>query len=249
VTHRSAHGLAAALVLAASGVAAAIPAPAAAAAIPAPAAAAAIPAPAAAGDAAPGASGAPAPAPDTWVVLETDEGRMVINLLEEIAPDHSENFKKLVRQGWYDGSPFHRVIDGLLAQGGGHWLDERLVTDVGYTLPAEIDARLRHVRGAVAAARQGDEANPRRRSSGSQFYVTFARVPSLDGQHTIFGQVVDGLDVLDRIRRGPPTADGLVPPDRATTVRRAWLQDADLLRDAARAAASSPPSPAPPTQD
>jgi cyclophilin family peptidyl-prolyl cis-trans isomerase len=192
---------------------------------------------------------ATAAATDTWVVLETDAGRLVINLLEEIAPDHAENFKKLVRQGWYDGSPFHRVIDGFMAQAGGHWLDGRLVTDVGYTLPAEIDPRARHVPGAVAAARRGDDANPRRRSSGSQFFVTFARIPSLDGQYTVFGQVVEGLDVLTLIQRGPPAADGLVPSDRATTVRRAWLQDAGELRAAGRPAAATPTSSAPTKQD
>lgn len=164
---------------------------------------------------------------DEWVVLETDAGELWINLFEEHAPEHAENFKKLVRQGWYDGTPFHRVIRGFVAQGGGRFDEEGEITDVGYTLPAEIDGRLRHVRGSVAAARRGDPVNPARRSSGSQFYLCLRPQPQLDLQYTVFGHVIRGLETMDAIRAAPPGAgNGAVPPERATRIRRAWLRPA-----------------------
>lgn len=169
---------------------------------------------------------------DTWVVLETTEGALAINLLEEVAPEHAENFKKLVRQGHYDGSPFHRAIEDFMAQAGGHWADDGTTTDVGYTLPAEIDPRLRHVRGTVAAARRGDAANPQRRSSGSQFYVCLAEAPWLDGQYTIFGHVVLGAEVLDRIRLGSPQREGALRRGEASAILRAWLGPVHEVRRA-----------------
>jgi len=170
---------------------------------------------------------------DTWVVLETSAGDLVIDLFEEKAPEHAENFKKLVRQGYYDGSPFHRVIEGFMAQGGGKWAPGGGTRDAGYTLAPEIDRSLRHVRGTVAAARKPDAVNPGRRSSGSQFYVSFANTPWLDGHYTIFGHVVDGLDVLPRIARGPRAENGAVPPSEATLIERAWLKPEETAAPAA----------------
>ena len=181
------------------------------------------------------AAGAAAPReePDDWVVLETDVGEIWINVFEERTPAHAENFKKLVRLGWYDGSPFPRVIPGFVAQGGGHWTADGRTRDVGYTLPPEIRGSLRHVRGAVAAARQGDQQNPGRRSSGSQFYICLLPQPELDLQYTIFGQVILGLDVLDALRSAAPGQDGALRPEQASVVRRAFIRPANAAGSAA----------------
>lgn len=168
------------------------------------------------------------PGLDEWVVLETDQGEVWIDLFEDRTPEHAENFKKLVRQGWYDGSPFHRVISGFVAQGGGKWAgDEGRTTDVGYEVPAEIRPELRHVRGSLAAARASDARNPRRRSSGSQFYICLQAQPDLDRKYTVFGQVIRGLEVVDRLESGPPGKDGLIPPEEASVILRAWTRPAN----------------------
>lgn len=164
------------------------------------------------------------PEPDEWVVLETEAGRFVIDLFEEKAPDHAANFKKLVRQGWYVGSPFHRVLPGFMAQGGGRWAEDGAGTvDVGYTLPAELRSDLRHVRGTVAAARRDDRVNPRRRSSGSQFFICLDAAPHLNGSYTIFGHVVLGMDVVDAITQGSLKDDGAVSKEDATVLLAATL--------------------------
>ncbi len=168
------------------------------------------------------------PERDEWVVLETDQGEVWINLFEERSPEHAENFKKLVRQGWYDGSPFHRVIAGFVAQGGGKWVGETgLTSDVGYEIAPEIRGDLRHVRGALAAARTSDAVNPRRRSSGSQFYICLRPQPELDQKYTVFGQVIHGLDVVDRLESGPPGKNGILAPGEASVILRAWLRPAN----------------------
>ena len=136
-------------------------------------------------------------------MLETDvkegDGKIYIDLFEEKAPGHAANFTKLVREGYYEGSPFHRVIEGFMCQGGGG-ADG---SDVGYKVDAEIG--LPHLRGSVAAARQGDGVNPRRQSSGSQFYVSFVQTKHLDGAYSVFGHVVKGMNVVDKVKRGTGT--------------------------------------------
>jgi cyclophilin family peptidyl-prolyl cis-trans isomerase len=125
------------------------------------------------------------------VVLETTKGTIKIRVFPDAAPIHSANFVKLALEGFYDGSPFHRVVRNFMSQGGG--LPDG--TDAGYTLPAEIG--LPHKTGSVAAARQGDNVNPQRRSSGSQFYMCHSTegCSGLDGQYTVFGEIVEGQDV------------------------------------------------------
>ena len=172
--------------------------------------------------------------------VRTDMGRMVVALYNE-TPEHRDNFLKLVQEGFYDSLLFHRVIPGFMVQGGdpesrsaapGQMLGNG---GPGYTVPAEIVPGLVHTKGALAAARQGDQVNPEKRSSGSQFYlvqgkpfqpneldmvaqrasrygtsVTYSEeqketyateggAPHLDGSYTVFGEVVEGLDVIDRI--------------------------------------------------
>jgi len=139
-------------------------------------------------------------------VISTSLGEIVIRFLEADAPKHVENFKKLTREGFYDGTTFHRVVPGFVIQGGDPLSKDNDRSNdgtggPGYTIPAEIHAR--HVRGSVAAARTGDQVNPRRRSSGSQFYICVAPLPNLDGQYTVFGHVVRGMDVVDRIVAAP----------------------------------------------
>jgi cyclophilin family peptidyl-prolyl cis-trans isomerase len=163
---------------------------------------------------------------DELVVLQTSAGEVVIDLFEDKTPGHAENFKKLVRQGWYDGSPFHRVIEGFMAQGGGKWGPGGQPTDVGYTIPAEIVPGLLHHRGSVAAARTGDQVNPERRSSGSQFYICFGDTPNLDGAYTVFGQVVSGMENVDKLVKGDPRS-GAMDPAAASTIVKAWLKPKD----------------------
>ncbi|MGQ9516849.1 MAG: peptidylprolyl isomerase [Anaerolineae bacterium] len=131
--------------------------------------------------------------------IETDKGNIVIELYADTAPKTVENFVKLARQGFYDGLTFHRVVPGFVIQGGDPKGDG--TGGPGYTIEAEISS-LSHITGTVAMARRPDEVNPERRSSGSQFYICLAPQPHLDGQYTIFGQVVEGMDTVLRITPG-----------------------------------------------
>ena len=184
----------------------------------------------------PGASAAAAPAlpsGDAMVLIETDLGNMKVRLYDS-TPEHKKNFLKLAKEGFYDGTLFHRVIPGFMVQGGDPDSKKAAAGQPlgmggpGYTIPAEIGAK--HFRGALSAARQGDQVNPEKRSSGSQFYIVqngpvpteqLAQVatqkgltytpeeqgyyqqsggtPFLDGDYTVFGMVVEGLDVIDKI--------------------------------------------------
>ncbi len=165
----------------------------------------------------------------------TSFGEIIIELFNQ-TPVHRDNFLKLASEGYYDGVLFHRVINSFMIQAGdpsskAAQPGEPLGTGgPDYTLPAEIVPALYHKKGALAAARQGDNINPQRRSSGSQFYIVQGRVwtpeeldrmeqqrgvtfspdqrqaytsiggtPHLDGGYTVFGQVVQGLDVVERI--------------------------------------------------
>ncbi len=141
-------------------------------------------------------------APGQYVKISTEFGDMYITLFDA-TPQHKANFIKLVEEGFYDSTTFHRVIDGFMIQGGDPLSKDQDTTNdgmggPGYTIPAEFVDTLKHIRGAVAAARDN---NPEKRSSGSQFYI----VENHDGAHfldrnyTVFGQVIHGLDVPDKI--------------------------------------------------
>lgn len=168
------------------------------------------------------------------VILSTDYGDITIALYDE-TPEHRDNFLTLVRNGLYDGTIFHRVIDGFMIQGGDLATRESepataLAESIQETIPAEIIPGLFHKKGALAAARQGDHINPEKRSSGTQFYIVQGRVfseeeldtleertgttfspeqrqlytsiggtPHLDNAYTVFGEVTDGLQVVDSI--------------------------------------------------
>ncbi|MEO5989896.1 MAG: peptidylprolyl isomerase [Candidatus Eisenbacteria bacterium] len=166
------------------------------------------------------------------VVLETAQGTIVIRTADAAAPRTSANFRKLVRQGFYDGTTFHRVIKGFMIQGG-----DPLSKDAnpfndgqggpGYTVPAEI--KLKHVRGAIATARLGDAANPKKASSGSQFFICVANQASLDrGGYTVFGQVIQGMDAVDRIaaladRPGISKTAAGPNPQKLALIKKAYL--------------------------
>jgi peptidyl-prolyl cis-trans isomerase B (cyclophilin B) len=136
------------------------------------------------------------------VVLTTPQGRMVIELDDVSAPQTCGNFRKLVANGFYNHTTFHRVIPNLMIQGGdpNSKSDDRATYgqgDPGYTLPAEI--KLKHTAGAVAMARLPDSVNPQRDSNGSQFFICVTTCPSLDDQYTVFGHVILGMDTAIKI--------------------------------------------------
>lgn len=135
-----------------------------------------------------------------FALIATRHGDIKIELNADKAPKTVANFKKLAREGFYDGLTFHRVVTGFVAQGG----DPKGTGTggPGYTVEAEIDPSLKHVAGTVAMARQGDFVNPQRRSSGSQFYICLAPAPHLNGAYTIFGQVVEGMNNVLKIKIG-----------------------------------------------
>lgn len=164
--------------------------------------------------------------PETIVVIKTPYGNITAKLYND-TPKHRDNFIKLIRQGWYTDSPFHRVINNFMIQGGGNKNGQN---DPGYTIDAEFRAHYIHKKGALAAARMPDQVNPEKKSSGSQFYIvqgqrfddatlntlaarngvnytpeqrrmytTIGGTPHLDGGYTVFGEVIDGMDVIDKI--------------------------------------------------
>ena len=142
--------------------------------------------------------------PENTLYMDLKDGRVVIELLPELAPKHVARVKELVREKFYDGTPFHRVIPGFMAQGG-----DPTGTGTGGSklpdLPAEFTNKAHFLRGTVGAART---QNPN--SANSQFFIMFAPSTHLDGQYTIWGKVVSGMEHIDAIKRGEPVRD----PDR-----------------------------------
>jgi len=135
-----------------------------------------------------------------YAIVETEHGNFVIELYPAVAPKTVANFEKLVNKGFYNGLTFHRVEPGFVVQGGDPQGDGS--GGPGYEIDAEIKPGEKHLRGSVATARTGDEVNPDRKSSGSQFYICLEPQPGLDGQYTIFGGVVKGMKVVDQIKVG-----------------------------------------------
>lgn len=139
------------------------------------------------------------------VTISTDLGDIVLILYDE-TPLHKANFLKLVNEGFYDSTTFHRVMDGFMIQGGDpNSKDDDPFNDgiggPGYRVKSEFNPNLKHVKGALAAARQPDNVNPMKESSGSQFYIVEADegTPFLDNEYTVFGQTIAGFDVIDKI--------------------------------------------------
>lgn len=140
--------------------------------------------------------------------IVTNLGTIKVKLYSK-TPKHRENFAKLALTGYYDSLLFHRVINGFMIQGGDPFTRDTSAAAVakygqggpGYTIPAEFVPEYAHKKGALAAARRGDVANPKKESSGSQFYIVqdAGACAQLDGAYTVFGETVSGLDIIDRI--------------------------------------------------
>ena len=148
--------------------------------------------------------------PENTIFMELRDGRVTIQLLPDLAPRHVERIKVLTRRGFYDGTPFHRVIEGFMAQGG----DPTGRGTGGSDLPnlaAEFvpPNRARFVRGTCGMARTSDP-----NTANSQFFIMFAPAPSLDGQYTIWGRVIAGMEAVDRIKRGASGSGIVQDPDR-----------------------------------
>lgn len=142
--------------------------------------------------------------------IVTTHGTMRVKLYNK-TPKHRDNFKKLVAEKYYDDIRFHRVIEGFMIQAGDPFSRDTSKIDMwgqggpDYTVPAEFVNEYWHKKGALAAARKGDMANPKKASSGSQFYIVHDENACLhlDGQYSIFGEVVEGLEVVDKIAAVP----------------------------------------------
>lgn len=145
--------------------------------------------------------------PENTLYMDLDSGRVVIRLRPDLAPNHVARIKELTREGFYDGTVFHRVIEGFMAQGG-----DPTGTGTGGSgkkLRAEF-SKEKHVRGTVSMARSADP-----NSADSQFFVVFAPSSWLDGQYTIWGEVVEGMEYVDQIKKGDPSMNGKVAyPDK-----------------------------------
>ena len=137
------------------------------------------------------------------IVIDTSKGRIVIKLRTDIAPQHAERIKQLAREGYYNNVPFHRVIDGFMAQTG----DGQNFNGTGGSKYPNLKAEFSNVpfkRGIVGMARRGDSND----SANSQFFIMFADGPSLNGQYTVIGEVVSGMDVVDKLKKAPPGSSG-----------------------------------------
>ena len=154
--------------------------------------------------------------PQNTIYLNTKDGRIVIRLRPDLAPKHVAQIKALVKRGFYDGIVFHRVIDGFMAQTG----DPTGTGTGGSDLPnisAEFTTRESFKRGAVGMARSQSP-----NSANSQFFIMLADNPGLDGQYTIFGDVVSGMEVADKIKKGSSAANGQVTsPDKIVSMKLA----------------------------
>ena len=136
-------------------------------------------------------------------LIKTKFGEMEVVLFPELAPKHVESFVKLAKSGFYNGTIFHRVIPGFMIQGGDPYTKDPSKRDrygtggPGYTLPAEF-SKVAHERGILSAARTADP-----NSAGSQFFIMVDKAPHLDGQYTVFGEVIKGMEVADMIVKQP----------------------------------------------
>ena len=153
------------------------------------------------------------PDPENTLYMDLKQGRVVIQMFPDIAPKAVERIKTLAREGFYDNTPFHRVIEGFMAQGG-----DPTGTGTGGSklpdLPAEFTNKRHFLRGTCGMARTSDP-----NSANSQFFIMFAPAPHLDGQYTIWGQVTQGMEFVDQIKRGSGSGGTVSNPDRIVHMR------------------------------
>jgi peptidylprolyl isomerase len=150
------------------------------------------------------------------IVVDTTKGRIVFKLRADLAPKHAERIKQLARENFYDNVPFHRVMDGFMAQTG----DGQNFNGSGGSKYPNLRAEFSSVpfkRGIVGMARRGDSVD----TANSQFFFMFADAPFLNGQYTVIGEVVSGMDVIDKLKKAPPgSASGSVTdPDKMVKVQ------------------------------
>jgi peptidylprolyl isomerase len=139
--------------------------------------------------------------PQNTLILDTTEGRIIIKLRNDIAPHHAQRLQQLARDGFYNNVPFHRVIDGFMAQTG----DGQNGNGTGGSRYPNLNAEFSNVpykRGIVGMARTSDP-----NSANSQFFIMFADGPSLNGKYTVVGEVAQGMDVVDKLHKGEPPSN------------------------------------------
>ncbi|MCK1339613.1 cyclophilin family peptidyl-prolyl cis-trans isomerase [Bradyrhizobium sp. LB7.2] len=150
------------------------------------------------------------------VVIDTTKGRIVIKLRTDLAPQHAERIKQLAREGYYNNVPFHRVMDGFMAQTGD---GEKFNGTGGSKYPnlKQEFSKVHFARGIVGMARRGDSVD----TANSQFFIMFADGGSLDNQYTVIGEVVQGMDVVDKLKKAPPGSSGgtVTDPDKMVKVQ------------------------------
>ncbi|MFT4118557.1 peptidylprolyl isomerase [Bradyrhizobium sp.] len=150
------------------------------------------------------------------IVIDTTKGRIVIKLRTDLAPQHAERLKQLAREGFYNNVPFHRVMDGFMAQTG----DGQNFNGTGgskYPNLKQEFSKVHFARGIVGMARRGDSVD----SANSQFFIMFADGGSLDGQYTVVGEVVQGMDVVDKLKKASPgsSSGSVTDPDKMVKVQ------------------------------
>jgi cyclophilin family peptidyl-prolyl cis-trans isomerase len=150
------------------------------------------------------------------IVIDTTKGRIVIKLRTDLAPQHAERIKQLTREGYYNNVPFHRVMDGFMAQTGD---GEKFNGTGGSKYPnlKQEFSKVHFARGIVGMARRGDSVD----TANSQFFIMFADGGSLDNQYTVIGEVVQGMDVVDKLKKAPPGSSGgsVTDPDKMVKVQ------------------------------
>lgn len=150
------------------------------------------------------------------LVIDTTKGRIIIKLRTDLAPQHAERLKQLAREGFYNNVPFHRVMDGFMAQTG----DGQNGNGTGgskYPNLKQEFSKVHFARGIVGMARRGDSVD----TANSQFFIMFADGGSLDNQYTVVGEVVQGMDVVDKLKKAPPGSAGgtVTDPDKMVKVQ------------------------------
>ena len=151
--------------------------------------------------------------PENTIQIELKDGNVIIELMTDIAPNHSNRIKELAREGFYDGVPFHRVIEGFMAQTG----DGENRNGTGGSTKPDLKNEFSdtpHLRGTVSMARTADPD-----SANSQFFICFDSAPHLDRQYSAFGKVIKGMEFVDKIKKGDPRSGAVTNPDKIISIR------------------------------